>query len=280
MNEDYTDAKNLIGLLDQKVDLLNEAIEAGEVRPLFGCSVPIAGWAPVAEFQTKTGRPIEITRVYPGSRPLGDLSPVKKSISLYPNAGVCFNPKLAGKPLTQTQIDDFAKMCQIEATKVPSFVLVPDAEPDRVDRPYNATEFCNKFIMLSQACANFAPDVEVSLNLTGYDFMNRIGNYDRIRNLYDTLSLDPYWKTTTPSTVQGGTKDLQDAQTWCKIYGKKMALAEWGVEGGDSLLLAKAMTFIRGLDIAFSCYYQENQAPIPAALSTPMAYAVYSLGAS
>lgn len=247
---------------------------------LYGCSVPIEGFGPVTEFQNRSGVPLGLIRCYPGPKVLADgLASVRKAISLFPGRAICWNSKTAGRGHSQAQMTAFVKAIEVEAAKVPRFFLVPDAEPDRKDRTYTDDEFMASFTTLARLCKELAPHVEISLNLTGYDFKNRIGRYRKIKPLYQILSLDPYW-TRTANAVQGTTQDLAVAAYWAAMNHKKLALAEWGAEGGDPGWLKVGLDWVRQHNAEFSAYYQEDNAPIPAALHTPEAFAVYRAGVS
>jgi hypothetical protein len=246
----------------------------------YGVTVPTTGWGSVADFEAKTKVPLRLIRCYPAGKLLEpSLSQCWRAVTEYPNAAIVFNPLLAGRGLTVDQVEAFAKQIGAVAHRTPRFIVCPDAEPDRKDRSYRDSEFVWWFTVLANALKRRAPHVELSLNLTGYDFANRIRRYDPVKGLYSILSLDPYW-TAKPNAVQGTTTDLRTAVEWCKGHGKRLALAEWGAEGGDPILLADALSWIRRNDVDFSAYYHESNAPIPGALTTPEAFAVYRAGAS
>jgi hypothetical protein len=252
-----------------------------DARPracLYGCGVPMAGWAEVADFVTKTGLRPQLIRAYPG--PNNSLSQVRTAITTYPGAAVVYNVHVASKNPTTAQLDALIKSIEVEATKVPRFVLCPDAEPDR-PRPYTAAQFVAAFKRVAYSVQSFAPHVELSMCLTGWDFSSRVGQYDELLPYYETLSLDPYWQKPGAGGVQGSEKNLASALVFCDATGKKLGLAEWGAENGDYKLLSDGLKWIRQHPVEFSCYYIEGGAvPIKGKLTTPEAFAVYAAGAA
>jgi hypothetical protein len=262
------------------VDRLTAELDQANTGCLYGPTVPMAGFAKVTEFVTKTGLQPELIRCYPGST--NSLSQVKTAIATYPGAAIVYNMHVASKTLAQSSLDMFIKTVGVEAKKVPRFVLCPDAEPDR-PRTYNTAQFIAGFKQVVQSVETYAPHVEVSLNLTGWDFASRIGQYDPLLPLYDLLCLDPYWEPAGTGGTQGSEKNLAAAVVFCEATGKRLGLAEWGATNGNYKLLSDGLTWIRQHPICeLSCYYVEDSptVPIRGALTTPEAFAVYRAGAS
>jgi hypothetical protein len=247
---------------------------------IYGPSVPIAGFTKVTEFVFKTGLQPQLVRCYPGSS--NSLSQVRTAIGTYPGAAIVYNMHVASKNPTQAQLEGWVKAIEVEALKVPRFVLCPDAEMDR-PRSYTTAQFIASFKKTALAVKQYAPHVELSLNPTGWLFADRIGQYDELLPLYDLLCLDPYWEPAGTGGVQGSEKNLAAAVVFCEATGKRLGLAEWGATNGNYKLLSDGLTWIRQHPICeLSCYYIEDSptVPIRGALTTPEAFAVYRAGAS
>jgi hypothetical protein len=262
------------------VDRLTAELDQANTGCLYGISVPMAGFAKVDEFVLKSGLQPEVIRCYPGSS--NSLSQVRTAIQKYPGAAIVYNMHVASKNLGTLQIDALVKALEVEAKKAPRFVLCPDAEPDR-PRTYNTAQFIAGFKQVVQSVATHAPHVEVSLNLTGWDFASRIGAYDPLLPFYNLLCLDPYWEPAGVGGTQGSEKNLAAAVVFCEATGKRLGLAEWGATNGNYKLLSDGLTWIRQHPICeLSCYYVEDSptVPIRGALTTPEAFAVYRAGAS
>jgi hypothetical protein len=262
--------------LAAEVDRLNQA----NIGCIYGPTVPMAGFAKVTEFVAKTGLQPELIRCYPGGG--NSMSQVKTAVATYPGAAIVYNMHVASKGLGPLLIDPLVKALEVEAKKVPRFVLCPDAEPDR-PRTYNTAQFIAGFKQVVQSVATYAPHVEVSLNLTGWDFASRIGAYDPLLPLYDLLTVDPYWEPAGTGGTQGSEKNLAAAVVFCEATGKRLGLAEWGATNGNYKLLSDGLTWIRQHPICeLSCYYIEDSptVPIRGALTTPEAFSVYRCGAA
>jgi hypothetical protein len=254
-----------------------------DARPracLYGPTIPVAGFAAVDDFVKRSGLKPGLIRAYPGGT--NSLSGVRTAITKYPGAAIVYNVHVASKNLTQTQIDTLVKAIEVEAAKVPRFVLCPDAEPDR-PRTYNTAQFIAAFEKVHNAITRLGPHIELSLSMTGWDFASRIGAYDPIISRYSTLTLDPYFEPVGSGGTQGSVKNLADAVVFCEATDKRFGLSEWGATNGAPTLLADGLAWIRQHPICeLSCYYIETDPsfPIRGGLTSPEAYAVYKAGAA
>lgn len=246
---------------------------------LWGCAVPNTAnpWADLDTFETRTG-PLDIVRAYPGPKYLtASLNQAATALTRKPGRGIIFNPHIAGQNFTDAQLIQFAKDIEAIATKVPFFGVAPDAEPDRTDRPYTTAVFISEFIRFSIILAQYAPHAVMILNLTGFNFAQRIGDYAALLPYYTILAVDIYWELKDKGVKAN--LDFTDAAGWAKNNGKRFGGAECGVENADPALIAAAFKTVKAAKPAFFVYFQS-----PGTLKTPLvsdaSFAAYKAGRS
>jgi len=109
------------------------------------------------------------------------------------------------------------------------FYLAMDPEPDRTDRSYTPAEFATMLGRITTLAATHAPDVTWVLNLTGYLFSSRIGDFwPACSGMFDVLAVDPYWQYGVDSS--GTEASVGDAHAFAAANSLRFAIGEWGVE--------------------------------------------------
>jgi len=199
---------------------------------LRGVTVSAAGWPAVADFQTNT-LPLQMLRCFPAGKTLAaSLSQVDAAIDRHPGVGVMWSTFMAGRSFTDGQVAEFAQAIRARADRLPWLDIAVDAEPDRKDRSYTVPQFVAGLERLKTAVGPH-PKIRWVLNLTGYQFTQRIGAYTAAIPHVDVLAVDPYWKNDLkPDPVQGGRQDVIDAADWAKNAGLAFAFGEWGAQRG------------------------------------------------
>ena len=212
--------------------------------PLPGTIVPAQGaWSTVADFESNTV-PLEMIRAFPAGKTLTpSLAQVDGAIQRYPGTGVMWSTFMANRNFTDAQVAEFARAIRARAYQLPWLDIAVDAEPDRKDRSYTVAQFVEGFARLKAAVGPH-PKIRWVLNLTGYQFEQRIGAYRNVLPLVDVLAIDPYWNNDMrPNSIQGGNQDIIDAAEWAEANGKAFAFGEWGAQVGANQS--------RNLDLAF-----------------------------
>lgn len=218
--------------VDKTIVALCAAIADATSKVANGVIVPAAGWTAVADFEANTA-PLTMIRCFPAGKTLtASLHQVDGAISRYPEAGVMWSTFMAGRNFSDAQVAEFARQIRARADQLPWLDIAVDAEPDRKDRSYTVPQFVAGLERLKAAVGPH-PKIRWVLNLTGYQFTQRIGAYAAAIPRIDVLAVDPYWKNDLkPDAVQGGKQDVIDAAEWAGARGLAFAFGEWGAERG------------------------------------------------
>ena len=223
-------------------------------------------WAPVmpaggglAEWEQRTGHPADVIRCFPaGKTGVDGLKAAKAAAAARPGVPLVVSSLVTGRGVDLVAL---AQAHQALAVGTGARVwAIMDAEPEHErGRGYTEAQFCATYTQWVAAHEKYAPDVECRiLNLTGYQFAQRIDRFASIHGDLAIVAVDPYWRAGKPSAIQASERDLADAVDWATSRSLPTAWGEWGCDPGAGAedRIARAFAAIADYQPVFAPYLQ------------------------
>jgi hypothetical protein len=196
-------------------------------------------WGPVmpsggglGEWEQRTGHPVDVIRCFPaGQTGTGGLKAARQATAARPGVPLVVSSLVTGR---NVDLDALAREHQALTATAGRAWAIMDAEPEHErGRSYTEAQWCDTFTRWVAAHEKYAPDVECRiLNLTGYQFAQRIDRFASIHGDLAIVAVDPYWRAGKPSAIQASERDLADAVDWATSRSLPTAWGEWGCDPG------------------------------------------------
>lgn len=227
----------------------------------FGVNIPTNGWGDLFAFETDTGVTTRCVRVFGGvgnstthaaraaTARTGTTGGLQPGCDIYLSCRFAENPATSDATLI-SYLQTVQAIAEDTVAAGAEFFLSMNPEPDRTDRTYTSSEFLTMHTRWAGFCTTHAPDVTRIFNVTGFDFLGRIGTWEPDPSEYEMLAVDTYWLQS--ESHQASVDDTIDAHGWLAANrpGKRFGMGEWGVQVGvdqdDDLLVA--VPFIAGFN--------------------------------
>ncbi len=257
--------------------LMSRPRQVAPSQTRWGVDLMSGGWAALFPFETATGVPTACLRVFGGgsnsTTHAARAATARSGTSggLQPGCDIYLSCRFAETPSTSdaTIISYLQDVQEIAADTVgfgSEFFLSVNPEPDRADRTYTDAEWITMHERVWTLGQTHAPDVTWIFNLTGYDFLGRIGRYAALDSAtWDMLCVDTYWLES--ETHQASVDSTIDAHAWVAANhpSKRFGEGEWGVEVGSQQHddLVDAIEFMAGLTdppCEIAPYFEDDEA--------------------